>query len=423
MHNGITMHNVYVCFCTHRVVVESSVQEVKECERMLVSHFWIFMIRFGCSPAGQSFSMIRLEGAMVAHVFCPGMLCGFVSLWIPEFLQLLICRSTGVQQVFPSTSDGTKRQLLEVPLVFSFPNLRKQRYASKNVPRCEGLNLAKKKQMLHPSVCEVFDNLLEAQAIITDNAGSPKPPALKGSGWQRDRWSLLSFEAILKSRTKNETLFVIRSLFQIFEHLYFFSRAMFQCGIHGFPNVWHRWSLPSSHRHFRGWICEGSVRLGLDESTDRGMDGLMDWWIDGLMDGFYIQSLIRCEWPNPSISLETAGPLPTSALTPRQATKAASKLQVTAGRMAKCLEDSLSLKLASMVSDGVLNGLIPSGICWLKWLTDEIMETCNVFLLGREALGPFQSNLVVPSNDPSINNPLVHHQVWWIGKIGRARFH
>jgi len=27
-----------------------------------------------------------------------------------------------------------------------------------------------------------------------------------------------------------------------------------------------------------------------------------------------------------------------------------------------------------------------------------------------QALGPFQSNLVVPSNDPSINNPLVHHQ-------------
>lgn len=131
MHNGITMHHVYVCFCTHRVVVESSVQEIKECERMLVSHFWIFMIRFGCSLAGQSFSMIRLEGGMVAHVFCPGMLCGFVSLWIPEFLQLLICRSTGVQQVFPSTSDGTKRQLLEVPLVLSFPNLRKQRYALK----------------------------------------------------------------------------------------------------------------------------------------------------------------------------------------------------------------------------------------------------------------------------------------------------
>ncbi|CAL1144038.1 unnamed protein product [Cladocopium goreaui] len=27
-----------------------------------------------------------------------------------------------------------------------------------------------------------------------------------------------------------------------------------------------------------------------------------------------------------------------------------------------------------------------------------------------QALGPFQSNLVVPSNDPSINNPLVHRQ-------------
>lgn len=268
------------------------------------------------------------------------------------------------------------------------------------------------------------DNLLEAQAIITDNAGSPKPPALKGR-WQRDRWSLLSFEAIL-SRTKNETLCVIHILFQIFEDIYFCSCAIFQCGIRGFPKVWHRWSLPSSHRHFRGWICEGSVRLGLDEWMDQGMDGLMDWWIDGWeggkegrMDGFYIQSLMRlmrCEWPNLSICLETAGPLPTSALTPCQATKAASKLQVIAGQMAKCLEDSLSLKLASMVSDSVLNGLIPSGICWLKWLTDEIMETCNIFLLGRKALGPFQSNLVVPSNDPSINNPLVHHQVWWIGK-------
>ena len=68
--------------------------------------------------------------------------------------------------------------------------------------------------------CSIADNLLEAQAIITDNAGSPKPPTLKGPGWQRDRWSLLSFEAILKSRTKNELSIINVFLFQIFEHLF-----------------------------------------------------------------------------------------------------------------------------------------------------------------------------------------------------------
>ena len=54
------MHNV---FCT-----QSLLNACQTCE------CW-FPPLIRCSLAGQSSSMIRLEGAKVVHVFCPGMFC------------------------------------------------------------------------------------------------------------------------------------------------------------------------------------------------------------------------------------------------------------------------------------------------------------------------------------------------------------